>query len=294
LSYFSLVCKLRIYVSLADYQSALKVINLIKKASLKVFSRVAACYVTLFNYSGFALLMTKRIVDAIRTFSHILIYISRTKQYYSKSYQFDDILKKNDRMARLLALSLSLCPIQVDSSIEALFNELKINDQYEKMLEGNMTVFEEVLSRTSPKFINPILDEEFEQQTFITHQEFFKKQVKLFLSEIEEQKKLQSLRGFLKLYKQLSIQKLAKLLKLSNEETINLLLSFKNRTRQLVSQNGLGVLDTAKWESFTEPEFYISGDSINVTGTKTTVSYQNDFLKNIEKLTELIKKIKNK
>lgn len=52
-----------------------------------LFTRVTSCHISVFYYVGWAYLMTRRYVDAIKTFSNILFYIARTKQYHTRSYQ---------------------------------------------------------------------------------------------------------------------------------------------------------------------------------------------------------------
>jgi translation initiation factor 3 subunit L len=43
-------------------------------------------------------MMMRRYVDAIKCFTNILLFIARTKQYHTRSYQYDQILKKNEQM----------------------------------------------------------------------------------------------------------------------------------------------------------------------------------------------------
>lgn len=77
-----------------------------------LFTRVTACHISVFYYVGWAYLMMRRYTDAIKTFSNILFYIGRTKQYHTRSYQYDQILKKNEQMYALLALAVSISPQQ--------------------------------------------------------------------------------------------------------------------------------------------------------------------------------------
>jgi translation initiation factor 3 subunit L len=36
-------------------------------------------------------MMMRRYSDAIKAFAHILLFVSRTKQYHSRSYQFEAV-----------------------------------------------------------------------------------------------------------------------------------------------------------------------------------------------------------
>jgi translation initiation factor 3 subunit L len=91
LGYFSIVGLLRMHCLLGDYWLGLKTLEPIDLTKKGLFSRVTACQITLYYYLGFAYLMMRRYVDAIKTFSSILLYISRTKQYHTRSYQYESV-----------------------------------------------------------------------------------------------------------------------------------------------------------------------------------------------------------
>ena len=120
--YFSLVGLLRVHCLLADYRLALQSVSSIDLGKKGLFTRVTACHISIFYYVGFAYLMViagrptrgvlthapprntnrpcsqmRRYSDAVRTFSNILFYIARTKQYHTRSYQYDQIVKKNEQ-----------------------------------------------------------------------------------------------------------------------------------------------------------------------------------------------------
>ncbi len=91
MGYFSIVGLLRMHCLLGDYWLALKTLEPIDLSKKGMFARVTACQITLYYYLGFAYLMMRRYVDAIKTFSTILLYISRTKQYHTRSYQYESV-----------------------------------------------------------------------------------------------------------------------------------------------------------------------------------------------------------
>ena len=104
LGYFCMIGLLRMHVLHGDYGSALAAvaeIDLRRKGSDSVhglYARVTSCNITLHYYLGWCYLMLRRYPDAIRTFSTILFYIARTKQYYTRSYLYDQLVKKNEQM----------------------------------------------------------------------------------------------------------------------------------------------------------------------------------------------------
>lgn len=119
LGYFSLVGLLRVHTLLGDYYQAIKVLEPIEINKKSQYSHIPACQISTSYYVGFAYMMMRRYSDAIRTFSSILLYIQRTKQFYSvRSYQNDQINKQTEQMFHLLAICLVLHPQVIDESLQ--------------------------------------------------------------------------------------------------------------------------------------------------------------------------------
>lgn len=96
LGYFSLVGLLRLHSLLGDFYQAVKVLENMELNKKTLYSRVPACQISTYYYVGFAYLMMRRYADAIRTFSHILLYVQRTKPLYqAKTYQNDQVNRIN-------------------------------------------------------------------------------------------------------------------------------------------------------------------------------------------------------
>lgn len=108
LGYFSLIGLLRVHVLLGDFTLALKVMENIElnqkvcsmflPTFLKTnpiveafFTRITACHVATYYYVGFSYMALRRYTDAIRTFVSILNFISRMRQYHTRSYQYDQV-----------------------------------------------------------------------------------------------------------------------------------------------------------------------------------------------------------
>jgi translation initiation factor 3 subunit L len=91
LGYFSIIGLLRVHCLLGDYTLALKMMDNIELNKKALFSRVIPCHVTTYYYVGFCYLMMRRYADAIKAFSTVLTFIQRTKQYHTRSYQFDQV-----------------------------------------------------------------------------------------------------------------------------------------------------------------------------------------------------------
>jgi translation initiation factor 3 subunit L len=91
LGYFSIIGLLRVHCLLGDYTLALKMMDNIELNKKALFSRVIPCHVTTYYYVGFSYMMMRRYADAIKAFSTVLTFIQRTKQYHTRSYQFDQV-----------------------------------------------------------------------------------------------------------------------------------------------------------------------------------------------------------
>jgi len=97
LGYYSVICLLRVHNLLGDYRLALKQLDPIDISRRGLLGRVMACHITTYYYMGFAYMMSRRYMDAIKALSNILLYINRTKQYHTRSAAYDIIVKKNER-----------------------------------------------------------------------------------------------------------------------------------------------------------------------------------------------------
>ena len=108
-------------------------VELNKKTSL--ISRVTACHVAAYYYIGFAYMMLGRYPDAVKSFTHILVFIMRLRQYHTRSYQYDQITKTADRMYALLAICCALCPTRLDENLQSLMKD-KYGEQLARMSKG--------------------------------------------------------------------------------------------------------------------------------------------------------------
>jgi translation initiation factor 3 subunit L len=90
LGYFSIIGLLRVHCLLGDFTLALRTLDDIELNKKAVFARVMAAHFTTYYYVGFSYMMLRRYNDAIKAFTHILIYVSRTKNFH-KNAQFDSV-----------------------------------------------------------------------------------------------------------------------------------------------------------------------------------------------------------
>ena len=92
-------------------------------AELPRFYEIPACHVSLFYYMGFAYMMMRRYVDAIRVFCQILSFMQKTSRVNDLSYQFATKVKKQDSVYSLLLLCMTLSLQPGDEMIERTIRE---------------------------------------------------------------------------------------------------------------------------------------------------------------------------
>jgi translation initiation factor 3 subunit L len=286
LGYFSIIGQLRIQCLLGDYNLALKTLEPIDLNRKGFYTRVTACHITLYYYLGFAYLMMRRYVDAIKALSNILLYINRTKQYHTRSYQYEQILKKHDQMYTLLAIAVSLCPQRIDETVHAVLRD-KYVDKMIKMQRGDETVFDELFSFACPKFITPAAPNYDEEQPQNYNQEAYQLQLKLFLVDVRQQMQLPIIRSYLKLYSTISTDKLATFLDMEEATLRTYLLCFKHKTHNLIWTGGNPL--NGKHASSSDVDFYIDQDMIHIVDSKVTRRYGEFFIRHINKFEEIIK-----
>ncbi|KAJ1978532.1 hypothetical protein H4R35_001873 [Dimargaris xerosporica] len=155
LGYFSIIGLLRVHCLLGDYTMALKMMENIEMSNKAIYTRVTACHVTTHYYVGFAYMMMRRYADAIRTFSQILTFMSRTKQYHTRTYQYQGLNKRSDQIYALLAMCVALCPTRLDEHLHSYLRD-KYGEKQQRMHRGGdeaVQTFEELFRYACPKFI---------------------------------------------------------------------------------------------------------------------------------------------
>ncbi|XP_078428998.1 RNA polymerase I-associated factor PAF67 [Wolffia australiana] len=286
LGYYSMVGLLRVHCLLGDYQTGLKCLAPIDINQHGVYTIVIGSHITTIYHYGFACLMLRRYVDAIKEFNKVLLYILKTKQYHQKSPQYDQILKKNEQMYALLAICLSLCPQTklVDESVLSQLKE-KYNDKMLRMQRFDdeaYGIYDELFSYACPKFITPsapVYDEPLTNY----NQDAYRLQLKLFLYEVKQQQLLASVRSFLKLYSTISVSKLAAYMDVDEQTLRTILMTYKHKTHNVNSQG--------KIVSNADIDFCIAEDIIRVLEPKSTKNYGDYFLGQTLKFEEIINEL---
>ncbi|KAJ3214258.1 Eukaryotic translation initiation factor 3 subunit L [Dinochytrium kinnereticum] len=286
LGYFSIVGLLRVHCLLGDYTMALKTMENIELSKKGLFARVTACHITTYYYVGFSYMMMRRFSDAIKAFSHILLFVSRTKQYHNRSYQYEVISKKCEQMYALLAMAVTLMPQRVDENVHSLLRE-KYGEQLTKLAkEGDesIAVFEELFLFSCPKFISPATPR-YEDGLNLA-QAPTQLQLRVFLDDVRQQLLVPTIRSYLKLYTTLRISKLASFLDKTPEELRTELLVYKHKTHQRRWESG-SVLD-GEFATSSDLDFHIKDDMIHIVESKAGRRIGDWFIRHIEKFDDTI------
>merc|ERR1712166_797245 len=284
LGYFSVIGLLRMHCLTADYRRALQQLDTINIARRGLLKGGMPCHITTYYYMGFAYMMHRRYVDAIKALSNILLYINRTKQYHTRSSSYDVIIKKNEQMFALLALLVSLCPYRLEENLQALLRE-KYAEKVSRLQRGDRTTFEELFAFACPKFVElcpPSLETSDNVSMAAT-----KHQCNLFMKQVQQSSTHPTIRSFLKLYTTIPTNKLGAFLGWSEQEFIKSIVSLKHKSRELVWNGGSAT--SGIWASSSDVEFYIDNDMVHVNDPKVVRHFDEFFIKHINKFDEIVR-----
>uniref|UniRef100_A0A0R3QWE1 PCI domain-containing protein n=1 Tax=Brugia timori TaxID=42155 RepID=A0A0R3QWE1_9BILA len=161
--------------------------------------------------------------------------------------------KTNEQLYHLLAICLTLQPQRIDDSIQSQLYE-RTGERMNHMSNGNIDEFRLAFQQGCPKFLSPttVVYEGPNQA-----KEPLLRQCNAFLEEIESQIMLPILRGYLKLYTTLPTRKLASFMDVSDadyDSFVGKLLSFK----MIVNELGKECMDRCEIDdSTTDLDFYV-------------------------------------
>lgn len=259
LGYFALVCLCRLHCQLGDYSLALRMVQPMNLTNDSLFSKVPACHITLFYYMGFALLMSRRYVDALQCFSRTLLYFNRTKNAQSG----DVLRKRSDQMMSLLAICHVLCPgKRMDDQVFKLMKRTH-EDKIKRMSGrvGAIDAFLEVFKYASPTFISACADLAADIEA--CNNEVLQNQLALFKKEVTNRvENLPTVRSYLQLYTNIDTTKLGRFCAASAEDTHTSLVALKLNMYQ--NQGGVGSDAPSAWTSADPLHFFVDNDTVHI------------------------------
>eukprot|EP00928_Gymnodinium_smaydae_P043500 TRINITY_DN2912_c0_g3_i1.p1 TRINITY_DN2912_c0_g3~~TRINITY_DN2912_c0_g3_i1.p1 ORF type:complete len:520 (+),score=108.42 TRINITY_DN2912_c0_g3_i1:184-1743(+) len=286
--YFAMMQLLRVHSLLGDYSCAMKTIALIDfDAEVPYFYKTPACHIALYYYMGFSYMMMRRYADAIRTFSGILVYLSKTSGVNALSVQYDFALKKQDQMYVLLLICVSLCPQPLDDALEKYIRDKHLEKQA-RLQRGEELCFEELFSYSCPKFVSPAAPDYDNLESFNAN-EAHQRQLHLFQQEVKQQQALPKIGSYMKLYTSLKMNKLAQLCEMDEDGLRDQLMCVIHKTRQRVRTTGPPI--AGEVQPCSDVEFYLDGDMVHINAYKPVRPHGEVFLEHILKFQDILKKM---
>ena len=277
LGYFSIIGLLRVHCLLGDFSLALKTLDDIELNKKAMFARVMAAHFTTYYYVGFSYMMMRRYADAIRMFSHILVYVSRTKNF-QKTAQYDTISKKNDQMYALIAICVAFNPTKLDDTIHTALRE-KYGEQLVRLQRGgpeSLPLFEELFRTACPKFISPT-PPDFSEPSL--NPDPVEHHLSIFMAEVKANMFSPTIKSYLKLYTTMDLKKLAGFLETEPEQLRSWLLVNKLRSRQVRWSEGK--LLEGEVVAGGELDYALQGDLIHVSEAKVGRRLVDWYLRNL-------------
>lgn len=277
LGYFSIIGLLRVHCLLGDFSLALKTLDDIELNKKAMFARVMAAHFTTYYYVGFSYMMMRRYADAIRMFSHILVYVSRTKNF-QKNAQYDSITKKNDQMYALVAICVAFNPTKLDDTIHTALRD-KYGDQLTRLQRGgpdSLPLFEELFRSACPKFISPTPPDFDTPELNVDPVDHH---LAIFMDEVNNNIWSPTVKSYLKLYTTMDLKKLAGFLDVNPEQLRGWLLVNKQRSRQVRWSEG-GLLD-GEVVNTNDLDYAMQGDLIQISEAKVGRRLVDWYLRNL-------------
>lgn len=295
LGYFSLIGLLRVHCVLGDHLAGLRALaplNPFERKSL-FSTKIAMAAITMAYYCGFAYLIMQRHIDAARCFNFGTTYIAKVKGHAARGPGYDQILKKNEQMFALLAITLALCPLAARSLEESVSNTLreKYGEKTRAMTAGAVEAFEDLFAYACPKFTSAA-PPEWDDPNANANATAYKMQLAAFMSLVEERRHLPAIKQVLKLYSSIPVGKLASLSEL-DEAGVRAQLDLLQRSSMVVTWNGGDAL-AGEPQSCGDLDFSIEksgdGQDLIVVGESKGASIKGDFLvRHIQKFEDIVR-----
>ena len=300
LGYYALVSMCRMHCSSGDYYTALKCIENLdfSTASDRVpfYMRVTSCYIALYYYMGFSLMMSRRYTDAVRAMTGVLMYLYRT-QHLTRPYQYEQLNKRSEQMYKLIAMCINLCPQRNVEDIVLQHLQDKYSDQLGRLAKGEEAMFDEIFNYAAPKFFYPGHPNYADAANPVTGKDISQtlgQQWAVFKVDMQQQQKLPLIRSYLKLYTTISTTKLASFAEGMPEERLRAhILALKHKSTGLVKSAtaGSSPLD-GEVVSSSLVDFYLDKGVVLIADSRQQPTFVHYFTKHISKLEGLVNDIK--
>jgi len=237
--------------------------------------------------------MTKRYKEAVKIFEAIISSYIKYKQFFSKSFQAEAMSKLNDKMLNLLAVALKFYNIPLEENVSSLLKE-RLGEKLDKLNKYDVAAFNDCFGYGCPKLIPPLLNKDhlktygFDRNLMET----MNQQKELLVQEFQKIQQLNNLDGVLKLYSSIKLDKLAKVMKLTPEKLKDLINLYIERSNVNLKDNMFEQTIVRKFiESVPKIDLVNDKDVIKINETIGKANFSKIFVKNMNKLEEMMKEI---
>lgn len=294
LGYFSLIGLLRVHCVLGDHTAGLRGLGPLNPNVRKNMfaTKIPMAAITLAYYSGFAYLALQRHLDAARCFNFGATYVARVKGNLGRGPGYEQILKKNEQMYALLAVTLALCPAAsrlLDESVTTTLRE-KYGEKTRSMAAGATDSFEELFAYACPKFASAA-PPDWSDPSSNTNAATYKAQLAAFMATVEERKHLPALKQVLKLYTSITVSKLASLAEM-DVAGVKAQLDLLRRTSSVVTWSAGDVL-SGEPQPCGDVDFSLEsqgGEELVIVQEAKGSSIKGDFLvRHIQKFEDIVR-----
>ena len=254
LGYFSIVGLARVQCLSGEYELSLKTFDalpdLLHGGGGSLHARIPGCHVSVNYHVGFAYFMLNRYKDAAKFFNRGVAHVERVQMNlrrrenggggkntgaHSPGGRIELLRKKSEQMLSLLSIAVSMSCGSGSTSSGGVMRSLddhtrsvlreKYGDKMAKMNNGEVDAFTDLFAFACPKFIatNEIIQStgsgEYAADPSLSYnQEAYKKQLAVFMEEVQQRAPLPKLKSYLRLYTTISVQKLAQLMEVTEDE----------------------------------------------------------------------------
>ena len=292
-------------------QGALATLDPIDLDKPGLFTKVAGASVSTAYHVGFAYFMLGRYTDATRHFNQSLVFVNRHKVAATRPYSLDLLLKKQEQMYALCAMSVILggngssnggvsvsCAARLlEEGVAGSLRE-KHGDDMSRMAQGVVSAFDEAFSFACPKFVTPggppstVSDTAGDDASAAGgganyNEEAYRRELKKFIAEVSSREKLPTLRSLLKLYTSISVPKLADLMEISVEELREQLEVLRKKSHVTQWSSGASAL-SGELVSVTDLDVTVAGDAIKTSDVAAPRGNGEYFLRHIAKQNTLM------
>ncbi|CDI80959.1 eukaryotic translation initiation factor 3 subunit 6 interacting protein, putative [Eimeria acervulina] len=276
LGYFALILQLKLHVQVGLFYAGVAAVKEMDLSPKAFYWRVPVAHYSFVFHLGFAYMMLRRYHDAIRLMSQALLALSRQRGQLagSNTFQGASMTRSADRMHVLLLLCSKLCGVKLDDSIHQTIKE-RHSDKYYRLQQDTEEAYCELFTWAAPRFIDPSAPPTYDDAAF---ERFVSG--KSEIRDVESRRRVNTINSFTKLYHNIPLAKLGRLMGESGEEAEwsvrGGLMNLKMQSQQKMWKGGvLTSGDVGHHHADALLDFKVEGDMLHV---KVNVKVEGDML----------------